>query len=83
MRAAAALLVLFPWAFLSAPAAAEMPAFTEISAEAGLDFNHFNGASGEYYFAVTAYDSQFNESALSEELFVEITETGPIVLPEV
>ncbi len=31
-------------------AAAEPPLFTDVAAETGLDFVHFNGMSGEYYF---------------------------------
>ncbi|MCP3963184.1 MAG: VCBS repeat-containing protein, partial [bacterium] len=35
---------------LATPAVAEPPIFTDVAAETGLDFVHFNGMSGEYYF---------------------------------
>ncbi|MCB1057606.1 MAG: hypothetical protein KDD11_19065, partial [Acidobacteria bacterium] len=35
---------------LPAAAAGSAPPFTEVAAASGLDFVHFNGMSGEYYF---------------------------------
>ncbi len=43
---ALAALFLAPWS----PAAAETPLFKDVAAESGLDFTHWNGMSGEYYF---------------------------------
>ncbi|HMB52273.1 MAG TPA: CRTAC1 family protein [Thermoanaerobaculia bacterium] len=34
----------------AAPAAAQGPPFREMAAEAGIDFTHFNGMSGKYFF---------------------------------
>ncbi|MDX1502999.1 MAG: hypothetical protein R3325_11620, partial [Thermoanaerobaculia bacterium] len=46
----AALCLLAPLSGAAAPLPAETPPFTEEAAATGLDFVHFNGMSGEYYY---------------------------------
>jgi hypothetical protein len=42
-------ILLFPWTALAQPAS--KPLFTDRAADVGLDFVHFNGMSGEFYFS--------------------------------
>lgn len=46
----ARLLVPFVALMMASSAIAEPPLFTDVAVESGLDFTHWNGMSGEYYF---------------------------------